>query len=138
MAVLRWKFEDPADSTVYTFPYNPSKQTSPFPSRDVAYQGTTAVDGQVLLWEGMTNPVDWSFAGTVLDADHYEALRSWVYDRQGRLYVWDHFGRRLTVVLKELNVEPPDRYKIGRYWYHSYTVKALVLAMTEPVSGLPA
>jgi hypothetical protein len=140
-AFLRWKFEDPADpnplTNTYTLLHNPSKQTSPFPARDLAYQGTTAVDGQVLVWEGMTNPVDWSFSGTVFNAEHYEALRTWVYDRKGRMFVWDHFGRRLTVVFKKLSAEPPEAPKPGMYWFHTYTVEALVLAITAPASGLP-
>lgn len=141
-ALLRWKFEDPSDvdfeTRYYTMYRNPSRMTSPFPQRAVSHVGTTAIDGQTLMWEGTTPPKDWQFGGPVFNAEHYEALRSWVYDRQGRMWVYDHFGRRLTVVFTSFDADPPERPKIGRYWFHEYTVHAIVLGITQPVSGLPA
>lgn len=136
--VLRWVLQDPADPSpagTYTVPRNPNRMTSPFPARAITSEGTTAIDGQVLLWEGMTTPTQWSFGGTIVDAAHYEALRSWVYDRQGRLFVYDHFGRRLVVVLKEFKADPPEKAKMGRYWHHDYEISALVLSISQPTVG---
>lgn len=135
MTVLRWKFQDPADSSgagTYTFPWNPKTMTSPFPDKAITMKGTTAVDGQTLMWEGMSQPASWSFGGAIKDAAHYEAMRAWVYDRQGRLFVWDHFGRRLIVVLKKFNPSPAEKMRIGRYWYHTYTIDAVVIAISSP------
>ncbi len=138
MSVLRWRLQDPADATpdgVYEFPWNPNKMTSPFPARQLTAKATTAIDGQVLLWEGATMPANWTFGGAIKDAAHYEALRSWVYDRQGRLLVHDHFGRMLVVVLKEFKPDPGEKMRVGRYWYHTYTVDAVVLSISAPTVG---
>jgi len=140
MAVLRWRFDDPADPSsagAYTFPWNPRAMSSPFPEKAITTQGTVAVGGLVVLWEGAQMPQQWTFTGTTKNAAHYEALRSWVLDRpSGRIYVWDHFGRRLTVVLKAFKAEPPNgKAKVGRYWSHEYTITALVLAVSAPTVG---
>jgi hypothetical protein len=105
---------------------------SPFPTRVLSYEGTTAVDGQVLLWEGTRTPANWSFSGVIKNAAHYEALRAWTYDRQGRLFLFDHFGRRLVVVLKEFKPEPAAKARIGRYWHHTYSIDALVISISQP------
>lgn len=134
----RWRFEDPADTNpttrVYTLPWNPNKMSSPFPERNITFEGTTALDGQPLMWESIAAPASWSFGGVTKDDAHYEALRSWVYDRQGRLYVWDHYGRRLTVSMKKFDPEP--KTSIGHRWRHTYTITALVYAITAPTLGL--
>jgi hypothetical protein len=109
--------------------------TSPFPIRTITSKGTTAVDGQVLMWEGMRQPSSWSFTGAIKDAAHYEALRSWVYDRQGRLFLWDHFGRRLILVLQEFKPDPGDKMRVGRYWYHTYTITAIVISVSSATVG---
>lgn len=131
--VLRWRLQDPASPTdEYTFPRNPSRMSSPFPARAVTTQGVTAKDGQVLMWEGVMQPQQWTFGGTIVNAAHYENLRSWVYNKQGRLFLWDHFGRRFTVVLKSFKADPPERAKIGRYWYHEWEIEALVISISAP------
>jgi len=135
MAVLRWRLQDPANpGDEYTFPISPNRMSSPFPQRLVTTKGTTAVDGQVLLWEGATEPTNWEFGGAILNAAHYEALRSWVYDKPGRMFLWDHFGRRYDLVFKEFKPEA-ERMKVGRYWYHGYTITALVVSISAPTIG---
>lgn len=138
MAVMRWRLQDPANPTdTYTFPISPNTMSSPFPARMVTTKGVTAIDGQVLMWEGPIEPQQWSFGGSILDAAQYEALRSWVYDRQGRMFLWDHFGRRYVVVFKSLSVETtaPAKRQPGRYWYHTYTIEALVVSISAPTVG---
>jgi len=134
MSVLRWTFQDPAfPSVIYTLPWNPQTMSSPFPARSITALATTAIDGQVLLQEGMAEPANWSFSGIIKDAAHYEALRGWTYGH-GRIYIFDHFGRQLTVVLK--NFKPsPEKIRIGHYWRHTYEVEGLVLAVGAPTIG---
>jgi hemolysin activation/secretion protein len=127
MSVLRWKLTDPenADSATnsYTFPRNPSSMTSVFPQRSVSSYSTTA--GKVLLYEGATPPKSWQFSGPLLDKDQFVALNAWVYTKKRRIYLDDHFGRRLTVVFTELEVVPKRR--VNHYWSHDYTVTALIV-----------
>lgn len=137
--VLKWRLFDPSDvdpeTNNYVFEWSPNKMSSPFPKRNITTTGTTAVDGQALLWEGSTQPTAWTFGGAIPNREQYETLRSWVYDRKGRLYLWDHFGRRFTVLLREFTADPPERHKRGRYWFHTYTIEALVLAVSAPTVG---
>lgn len=135
MAGHRWKFEDPADpnpaTKTYTFAWNPKRMSSPFPERSLAVQGVTAPGARPLVWEGPRQYVNWTFEGALPTKAAYEALRSWVLERKGRIWVTDHFGRRLTVLFKAFRPEPVAPARPGRYWYHTYTVEAIVLEVNH-------
>lgn len=135
-ALQRWKMVDPTDTDPatreYTFWPSPNKMSSPFPARALTVSSSSAPGGQPLVWEGPRPTVEWSFGGSILNAAQYEALRSWVYERDGHIWVYDHFGRRHDAVLKEFNPEAPERMKNGRYWYHTYTIKATVFSTSAP------
>lgn len=135
---LRWKFYDPYTGESYVFPINPNTMTPVFPQRALTPLTTTAVGGQALVWEGATPPAAWSFGGAILDSAHYEALRSWTYDRKGRIIVSDHFGRDMVSVLSVFKPEP--KRSLGRYWRHEYTIDALMFgAPSAPLIGeIPA
>jgi hypothetical protein len=123
-SVYRWVLDDGQGET-YTFPKNPATMGAVHRERALTAQGTTAVDGRDLLFEGRAAPREWSFSGTTHDYAHYEALRHWVYDKVQRVWITDHFGRRLTVVLRSLNATPVTR--LNKYWYHEYEVTGLLL-----------
>lgn len=136
MTVQKWRFEDPSDTNPltrsYQFTINPNQMDSPYPARSVTTMGTTAVNGQTLMWEGMRQPATLSFGGTILNYEQFEAMRSWVYDRPGRIYLWDHYGRRMTVVLHRFAPEPVRT--TGRFrWRHTYTVEATVIDIRTPI-----
>lgn len=134
----QWKLVDPTDASaggLYLFEPNPNKMSSPFPARALTTESSSAPGGRPMVWEGPTPPTEWSFGGSILDKAQYEALRSWVYDRPGHVYVYDHFGRRLDTVLREFIPESPERMRNGRYWYHTYTIKAVVFGITPPTVG---
>lgn len=138
VAFKRWKFIDPYDTNPatreYVFPINPKTMSDPFPRKNITSATTTAVGGKALLFEGNTPPHEWQFGGSILDADHYEALRSWTYDRRNRIIVEDHFGRQFTCVLTQFSPEP--KRAVGRYWRHEYQVSGYVLGTpTAPTVG---
>ena len=137
MSVIKWRFEDPADpnpdTRTYEFAVNPNQMGSPYATRSTQTMGTTAVDGNVLMWEGMRQPAMLTFGGVILSYAQFEALRSWVYDRQGRIFLWDHFSRRMTVVLKSFNPEPQSKFAGKFYWRHAYTIEATVIAVATPL-----
>jgi hypothetical protein len=140
VSFLRWRFEDPYDpylSNTYEFAINPNAMTSPFPRRNITAKATTAINGRTLLTEGQRQPAEWTFSGDFLEANHYEALRSWVLDRVGRrLFLYDHFGRKLTVVPLQFN--PTPKRVIARYWRHTYEITCLVLNIDGPTFRVDA
>ncbi len=125
----RWTIADA--SSTYTFWPNPNAMTSPFGKRNITSKPTTAVDGQVLFFEGGKNAAEWTFSGDILDKAQYEALRHWVYDRIGRrVVVSDHFGRAIACVLTEF--KPTPKRAVGKYWRHTYEITALVVSVGPP------
>jgi len=133
--VHRWRLEDPSDpnpaTNTYVFPINPNAMTSLHAPRAIMSAVTTALDGQALFFEGRPKPQEWTFSGDILDRFQYEALRSWVQDRKRRLYLYDHFGRRITLQLVEFSAVPKRSH--GYYWRHTYDVKALVIDISHAI-----
>lgn len=132
MAIFNWRLTDPRDTKFetnhYNFPRNPEEMTSPFAPRVISSAPTTY--GNHILREGSPLPKSWTFSGTIPDRAMYEQLRSWVYDRKNRLWLDDHFRRRLVVVLE--NFDPTPKRAYGKYWLHSYTITAQVLKVGKP------
>ncbi len=135
-AFKRWTITDA--NGVYTFRPNPNTMTSPFGKRNITSKVTTAVDGQVLFFEGGKAAQEWTFGGDITDHEQYEALRHWVFDRLGtRVIVTDHFGRQINCVL--VDFKPTPKRAVGKYWRHTYEITALVTSVGAPtVNEVPA
>lgn len=128
--VQRWVIKDPytddADDRYYHFPRNPTTMGNVYPERPVSAFATTM--GKVLLYEGATQPRQWSFSGPILDKDQFAALQHWVYTKKRRLVLTDHFGRDITLVFTSLELIPKRR--VNYYYSHDYTVNALIISIT--------
>jgi len=137
MATIKWRFVDPYDTNPatnsYTFEINPNDETTPFPTRQIQSMRTTAPTGQVLMFEAATPTAQWSFSGTVLSKAMYDALNSWVYGRNRRIYIYDHFGRKITAVLTGLDMKP--QRSTQHYWRHTYTISTLVISVGPATVG---
>lgn len=129
MAVHRWRFIDPSTGANYTFEHNPNRMSSPFPRRNVTAMTTSAITGQTILTEGNAGAAEFTFGGSIRSKAHYDALRSWVYDEDGRpqrrrIVIVDHFGRQMDAVLLSFN--PIPKRTLNVYWRHDYECTALV------------
>jgi len=129
MAVHRWRFIDPSNGSTYVFEHNPNHMNSPFPRRNITARTTTAVTGQTVLTEGNSGPAEFTFGGSIRSKAHYDALRSWVYDDDGRprtrrIIIVDHFGREMQAVL--ISFDPQPKRALNVYWRHEYEMTALV------------
>ena len=129
--VHKWRFEDPyeddPDLKYYTLAINPNSMSAPFPERAISAENTVASNGNTIIWEGNIPPAEWQFSGFVLTEQEYENLRAWVYDKKTRLYVRDHFKRRILIVPKKF--EPTPKRSRDHYWAHQYTISCLVLSV---------
>jgi hypothetical protein len=143
--VERWQFHDPHLNEAWIVPLNPNRMTSPFREKNVTTKHTTALDGQVLLWEGAPPPKQWSFGGAILSEEHYAELKRWV-EKQHRTRIRDHFGRWMTVYLIKFDPEPKRAVNLqttvanaDAYWRHEYTIEALILeGPSEPTVRVSA
>lgn len=125
-----WVFDDGAGDT-YTVPINPNKMTSPYPEKAITTHVTTAVDGNTLYFQGRSAPANWQFGGKILDKDHYDNLRKWVYEK-GRIVITDHFNRAISCLLLKFDPVPPAPAQSRvHYWNHDYTITALVASVDD-------
>jgi hypothetical protein len=135
MSVLRWVLNDPYDSNPatnhYTFPRNPVSMTSVYPERSIS--ATTTTSGKILLYEGTTPAKSFTFSGPILDKQQFTDLHTWVYLKKRRLFLTDHFGRKIAVVFTTMDVVPKRR--VNYYWSHDYTITGLIMAITGPSVG---
>jgi hypothetical protein len=128
--VLRWKFYDPLLDETYTVPMNPKEMTSPWPERKFLYRTTTAGrNGANVIYEGRADLAQWSFSGTVLEQDHYDALKRWS-EKPNACYIWDHFGRPFKVLFHHFDPKPKMTY--NHRWRHDYT---MTVAVFPPATG---
>lgn len=130
MGVQRWVITDPSDTDPttnrYVFPRNPSTMTNVYPERQVSSFASTA--GKVILFEGATQPRQWTFTGPILDKQQFLDLQTWVYTKKRRLILTDHYSRQITLVFTALEMLPKRR--VNYYYSHDYTVTALILSIT--------
>lgn len=138
MAVfLRWTMFDPTTSTTYTFERNPNEMSSPFPARNLQPLATTAVSGRPIVFEGSSQPYEWSFGGDAVTKAQYEALRTWS-EKKGYVYVSDHYGRVIPVLMTKF--DPTPKRAVGKYWRHTYRMTTLIVGPVGPstVGEVPA
>lgn len=125
MAVhLRWQLIDPSSGEVHVFEMNPNAMTSPFASRNLTAQATTA--SKPIVFEGSVVPHEWSFEGLIQHASEYATFLKWFSEKRHQVVISDHFGRRITCLLKQF--DPTPKRRIGKYWAHTYRCTVLVTA----------
>lgn len=129
MAVQRWVFTDEYNVESWTVPQNPAQMSSPFGEKAVSMRTSTAVDGQVILFEGNTPAHQWDFSGSIRTPAHYAELKRWV-EKKNRIVITDHFGRTIPCYL--LGFAPEPKRSLNVYWRHDYTVKAII---TGPIGA---
>jgi hypothetical protein len=109
----------------YTFVVNPDSVKQQYGGAIISSEATTVSNGQVIMWEGSAQPVEWTWSGRVLDQAQYLALEAWGTTRQ-RVYVTDHFRRRFLIKIESVSFQPVrDR---TRPWHHTYSMTASVLS----------
>lgn len=124
--VKRWVVYDDRGNG-YTFRVNPDAMTSPFSERNITARRTTHPRGNWMLYEGERTPVQWTFSGNIMTKGEYLAMWKWFFTKNRRLWIIDHYGRRLAIVTQSF--KPVPKRSIGKYWRHTYEVNALVLGV---------
>lgn len=122
-----YDFSSLAAVDTYILALNPARMRRSFGGVAIESEPTTVSNGNVISWEGVSQPPLWTFEGVVLTKiDHDEMLR-WGKTAQ-RFYVTDHFGHRYLVKVVEFGMERV-RDK-DRPWHHTYSMSVNVLQGT--------
>lgn len=121
----RWVLTEIANpATTWTMPINPHTMGSIYAEKNITARAVLAANGDALLFEGSPQPKAWTFSGSILDYQHFEELVRW-FDKRQRIYIDDHYARRLTVYIT--GFEPVPKRRRNRYWSHDYEVTAVIL-----------
>ena len=125
MARIAWIFSDPTDGTVEFMEINPNEGASPEYRKNLTHKVTTAPGGQVLIFEGNTEPTTFSFSGVILTEDQYNFLYN-AWTKRHPIEITDDLGRVLRVYFESFS---PKR-KISRTypWRHDYQATTLVVS----------
>lgn len=128
MAVVRWIFADPVDSSSYTFAINPNDGGSPTYRKNVQTLRTTAPGGSTILFEGQEEPKSGSFSGTILELAQYQAMVTW-FTKRYPINMTDDLGRVQSIYITGFE---PKRVRSALYPYkHTYNVSYTVLSLTD-------
>lgn len=123
--MARWIFDD-ALGTTYSFAVNPNEMSSPWFDNNVQASPTVAPDGGFILTEGPRAAKELTLSGVILAQAQYVEMVAWLKQRK-RVYLTDHFNRRMIVFVRTFEPTPLRRTT----WKHSYSMTLIVL--TEPV-----
>lgn len=126
MARIGWRLEDAVEGTVEIFPINPNEGAAPKYAKQLTKTTTTAggVQGQVIIFEGADQPIEFSFSGVLLTQQHYEFYyRAWSKRHPVRLT--DDLGRTFTIYIESFT---PTRVRSRTYpWRHTYQATAVII-----------
>lgn len=122
--VVKWQFHDPSLPETYVFEINPNEDGLPGYRKNYSYQGTSAPNGKVLLFEGREDPRRGQFSGVTLSQAQHEAFIYW-YEKSNQIQVTDDLGRTFTIVIE--SYEPTRRWTKSHNWKHDYTMSYIVV-----------
>jgi len=122
--VARWRFDDPVDSTSYTFPINPNDGGTPNNEKTITVSPTTAPDGAVVVTEGLDKPQEIEFKGTILFEAQYTAMVEW-FNKRHVILLTDDLDRQFRIYITSFVA---SRKRAQQHPFkHEYSVKATVV-----------
>lgn len=126
MARIGWRFEDVVEGTIEIMPINPNAGASPKYQKALTKATTSAAgtQGQVIVFEGADQPVQFDFSGVLLTEAHYDFVyRAWA--KRHPVLLTDDLGRTFTIYIESFS---PERQLSRTYpWKHTYQATAVVL-----------
>lgn len=122
--MARWRFDDPVDSSTYTFELSPSEGGTSGYAKQVSTKPVLAPEAGHVIFEGADQAQEIEFKGTILSEAHLDALVEW-FGKRHPVQLTDDLGRVFRVYLTELR---PTRKRASQYPFkHEYSMKCLVL-----------
>lgn len=126
--MAQWKFTDPVTAAVYTFGIGPNEFDGPTRRKRIGYEYPTALDGNVIIFEGRDEARTIRFSGSILTSVQYEAMKTW-FNKRYQLYITDDNGIQYTIYITSFD---PKRVRGTRLYpfRYTYTAEAVVTAGT--------
>jgi hypothetical protein len=122
--VVRWTLLDPATSDSYQFEVNPNEGGTPPRKKTVSSSPTTASDGINVLFQGMDEPQEMTFSGTLFTSQMFDAFVNW-WKKQRQVQLTDDIGRSYWIYITEF---APTLVRSSNYPdKHKFECKAIVL-----------
>lgn len=122
---MRWRFDDPTDNSFYVFEISAREGGSPSYAKQVSSKSTSGPGGAVIIAEGRDQPQDFTFSGTLLTQEHFDAMVTW-FSKRHAVLLTDDLGREFRIYLTEFT---PTRKRAAQALFkHDYTCKALVVS----------
>lgn len=120
--VVKWTFFDPTNSDTAEFEINPNAGGSPSQAKNITVESTVAPGGNILFFEGSSQPQDFTFSGTLLTDTQLFMFQLW-FQKKHPIELTDDLGRTYTIYIKDFSVQ---RVRAARHPYkHTYTVTAI-------------
>lgn len=120
---VRWRFDDPTDSSFATFEINPDAGGTPARSITLTTQNTLAPGGKNIVFEGAEDPLNINFSGTILTQTMLALLNTW-FSKKHQVQLTDDLGRVYMVMITKFT---PKRVRSSNFWKHTYDCTAIVV-----------
>lgn len=113
MAWQRWTFHDPVADEDWTFSINPKEVDEPGVDKPVNFLGTTAPDGDPILFEGQPAAKEISWKGLVLDTDTRDSFTYWA-NKKNQVLLTNDFGEQHWIYIDKFK---PHRKRVASRRY---------------------
>ncbi len=123
-SVVKWRFDDPTDSTFAIFEINPDAGGSLPLQKTITSQSTLAPGGKTLLFEGSTVAPVLNFTGTILTQSMYNLYVLW-FNKRHQVQLTDDLGRVMMIYVTQFT--PVRVHHAGNFWFHTFTVNATIV-----------
>lgn len=120
-ALQRWQLKDLQTGSVFNFPNNPNKMSSPNQAR--AISGVPVNSGTNVM-ERNADVHTWTFSGTVYSSTDYQNLRA-ALSSTNRQQLTDHLGRVYIVRIKQYQISERMPSRARGTWRFDYQVTAM-------------
>jgi hypothetical protein len=124
MARIPWQFHDPVVDETYYWEINPNDGGYPERTKSIAYNATSAPDGQTVAFEGREAPMSFSFSGVILTQTQFEVMNTW-YEKKNQIQLTDDLGRSFWIYIRTFS--PRRQRSASHPWKHNYTMEAIIL-----------
>jgi hypothetical protein len=122
--VVKWRFDDPFDSSFAEFEVNPNEGGTPALRKNITSTSTLAPGGKTIIFEGAREATDIQFSGVILTESQLETVTEW-FNKSHQVQLTDDLGRVYMIYI--YSFEATRERARSHPFKHRYTVQAKIL-----------